>query len=114
MKVLFFSVLLVFLISLTTSTSSAIPSNLSSNVTSTELMHFADKRYSCAEPLDWSPDGKSLLLEYGVYNTTSSSSFYYLALADPNLKNVTALSIPYSPQQKQFPIFRALFSPLWG
>ena len=114
MKILYLSVLLVILISFTTSTSSATPSNLSSNVTSTELLHFSNKQYSCAEPLDWSSDGNSLLLEYGVYNTTSSSSFYFLALTNPNLKNVTALSIPYSQQQKQFPISRALFSPLWG
>jgi hypothetical protein len=86
-------------------------STTSFNNTGVELMNFHDRGYSGSHPLDLSVDGKSFLIQYGVYNSTANATRYFIALTDQDLQNVTKIPRPYS--QQQIAIIRGSFSPFW-
>jgi hypothetical protein len=86
---------------------------------------FEHYRYSNAVPMDWSPDGKTVLIQYGTQNEDQSLAYHGLAIANADLSNVTELTFLHSfplgyatvDANQVFvsdPAAVALFSPAYG
>jgi hypothetical protein len=97
------------------------PSGTNQKAALVTLLHFSDPKYAYSAPMDWSPDGNVILIQFSIYNETTQTNKLGLALTDPELSYVRELAIPFhrapedpiSNETAVFvdqPISRALFS----